>query len=206
MSFYRDSNFNGVLDEWWDEYGNHGYYDEYVGAGSASFGDWSTSASTYNLSCGSNTYYAVATYGYGLPNTVLSTGVSIGIRPTISYLYSDQGYIARGDNLTLTAAYVSAGYGNAVSFYRDSDGTSGLNPKHRRMRGGTNSYWSWPDATMVVDTSSTPLGTQTYYAVVSDYGFTSSPGEHFRLRVLDRYSAAHGVFDQPRRFQSSRHG
>ena len=168
VSFYRDTNSNGILDEWWDEYGFHRYGDEYVGSGSSGSNGWSMTAGTSSLSLGSYTYFAVAAGHCDTLSSVASTSVTIGSRPWIGYLWPSQSSVEEGCSFGLTAYNVSGG--GVFSFYRETDNVSGLDPNSDECV-GTSQYSS------IAAIGTTGLGgTQTYYVIVTNsLGLTSAP-------------------------------
>jgi hypothetical protein len=170
VNFYRESNGTSGL-----QIGS----DTLVGAGTASGTTWTISASTTGFAAGSYTYYAVATDSNGNSSAVSSTTLTVTAAagtPTIGSFVANPASVAEGAPTSLTASNVveSGGTGTitAVNFYRESNGTSGLQIGSDTLVGsGAESGTTW---TIAASTTGLAPGTYTFYAVANDSNGNSS--------------------------------
>jgi endonuclease/exonuclease/phosphatase family metal-dependent hydrolase len=170
VNFYRESNGTTGL-----QIGS----DTLVGAGTASGTSYSISASTSGLAAGSYTYYAVATDSNGHSSAVASTTLTVTAAagtPTIGSFAANPASVSVGQSTTLTASSVveSGGTGTitGVNFYRESNGTSGLQiGSDTSVGSGTQSGTSW---SITAATGGLAAGSYTYYAVATDSNGDSS--------------------------------
>ncbi len=131
--------------------------------GNASDG-WSWVTSVAGMPAGTYTYYAVAADVFGnASNAVLTTITTLP--PSIGTLTSapDRPYV--DEPITLTIQDV-LGMASTASFYRESNGTPGLQVNSDLLLGRTSSSgngWSW-----TVSTRGLPAGVYTYYAVATN--------------------------------------
>jgi endonuclease/exonuclease/phosphatase family metal-dependent hydrolase len=164
VNFYRESNGTSGL-----QIGS----DTLVGAGTANGTTWTISASTSGLAAGTYTYYAVATDSNGHSSTVASTTLTVTAAtgtPTIGSFVANPSTVTTGTPTTLTASSVTETGGTGtitgVNFYRESNGTSGLQIGSDTLVGaGTANGTTW---TISASTSGLAAGTYTYYAVATD--------------------------------------
>ncbi len=171
VTFYRESNGTSGL-----QIGS----DTTVGAGTVSGTTWTISASTAGLAAGSYTFYAVASDSNGKSSTVASTTLTVTSgstgTPTIGSFAANPASVTVGIATTLTASSVTETGGSGsitgVNFYRESNGTSGLQIGSDTLLGAGNaSGTTW---TISASTSSLAAGTYTYYAVAADSNGKSS--------------------------------
>ena len=140
VNFYRESNGTSGL-----QIGS----DTLVGAGTASGTTWTLSTSSSGLTAGSYTYYAVATDASGVSSPVLSTTLTVTTppaRPTIGSFVANPASVTVGASTTLTASNVTdtGSTITGVNFYRESNGTSGLQIGSDTLVGsGTASGTTW---------------------------------------------------------------
>lgn len=147
----------------------------------------------HDITSGSNGYSAGTGYdlatGRGSPVSNLLVPALAGVSggstgtnptpqpPTISVLSSSSSSVTSGNSFTLTASGVSdpnsGGSISKVSFYRESNGTSGLQTSGDTLIGTTTSgsNGSWIDS---VSTSGLSAGSYTFYAVATDNSGLSS--------------------------------
>ena len=177
VNFYRESNGTSGL-----QIGS----DTLVGAGTASGTTWTLSTSSSGLTAGSYTYYAVATDASGVSSPVLSTTLSVTNptgAPTIGSFVANPASVTVGASTTLTASNVTdtGSTITGVNFYRESNGTSGLQIGSDTLVGaGTASGTTW---TLSASTTGLAAGTYTYYAVATDASGVSSPASSTTLTV-----------------------
>jgi len=175
VSFYMESNGTAGL-----QIGNS-TPDTLLSNVTPSGGAASLSLSTSALSPGTYTYYAVATDSYGQANVASSTTVTVqAAAPVVGSLTTTPSSVTEAGSFTLTAGSLSdpnvGGSVSSVAFYRESNGTSGL------QTGGAT-----PDtllstvtpssgaASLLVSAASLTPGAYTYYAVATDnYGAAST--------------------------------
>ena len=133
-------------------------------------GGYSAMVPTTGLAPGNYTYYArgAATGDAGgVSNTVTATNTVVPAPPSIAALVDSPDPVLVGSNVTLTATGVSdtdspiAG----VSFYREFNGTPGLQPDDTFMGADNNGADGW---TFILSTIRLVPGTYTYYAVALD--------------------------------------
>jgi hypothetical protein len=190
VNFYRESNGTAGL-----QIGS----DTLVGAGTQSGTTWTLSAPTAGLAAGSYTYYAVATDSNGNSSAVSSTTLTVTAAagtPTIGGFVANPASVSVGQSTTLTASNVveSGGTGTitGVTFYRESNGTSGLQIGSDTLVGsGTQSGTSW---SITAATGGLAAGTYTYYAVATDSNGDSSAVSSTTLTITSSSSTPiHGT-------------
>jgi len=158
VKFYRES--NGAA-------GLQAAADTLIGTGTQSGTNWTISSSTTGLDAGTYTYYAVATDSSNVGGPAASTTFTV-IRPTIGSLTVNPSSVSAGASVTLTASGVqeTGGAINSVKFYRESNGTSGLQIGADTLLGtGTLSGSAW---TITTSTTGLASGVTTFYAVATD--------------------------------------
>ena len=149
--------------------------DTLVGAASQSGTSWSISAPTTGLSPGTYTYYAVAADSNGNSSAVASTTVTVTVvssgTPTVGALTLSPSAVSAGTTISLAASNVFETNGtiSSVSFYRESNGTSGLQTGtggDTLVGNGTRNGSTWT----LANTSTTGLatGAYSYYAIATD--------------------------------------
>jgi len=167
VEFYRESNAIAGL-----QTGAGG--DTLVGTDASSDGGWTATVDTAGLSVGGHLYYARAidNDGGATDDGAAATATSTveNAIPTIGALSGSPDPVTRPNSITLTADAVSDPDGSVVSvaFYRETNGTDGL----QTGSGGdtlvgtdTDSAGGW---TATVSTAGLGLGPQTYYAQATD--------------------------------------
>ena len=172
VAFYRESNGTAGL-----QTGTGG--DASVGTDSTATGGYTASPATASLAAGTYTYYAVAT-GPGGTSAPASTTNTVTTAPpptpapTIGSLADSPDPVEVGQGFTLTAKNLT-GTVASVAFYRESNGTAGL----QTGAGGDASVGTDSNATggytASPATGSLTTGTYTYYAVATGPGGTSAP-------------------------------
>ena len=145
-------------------------------ATSGSAGVWSLpGVATTGLAPGSYTYYAVATDNYSAASAVASTAETLSpVAPSIGSLAGSPNPVAAGSAFTLSASGVAdpntGGSVSSVTFYRESNGTTGLQTGTGgdtligTVTSGSGGVWSLPS----VSTVGLAPGSYTYYAVATD--------------------------------------
>jgi endonuclease/exonuclease/phosphatase family metal-dependent hydrolase len=189
VNFYRESNGTSGL-----QIGS----DTLVGAGTASGTTWSIAASTTGLAAGIYTYYAVATDSNGISSAVSSTTLTVNSAagtPTIGSFVANPASVSAGTPTTLTASSVTETGGtgtiSGVNFYRESNGTTGLQIGSDTLAGaGTASGTTW---TLSASTTGLAAGTYTYYAVATDSNGNSSAVSSTSLTVTGSSAIIHGT-------------
>ena len=191
VNFYRESNGTAGL-----QIGS----DTTVGAGTQSGTTWTISASTSGLTPGTYTFYAVATDSNGNSSTVASTTLTVTSSgtgtPTIGSFAANPASVTEGTSTTLTASNVTETGGTGsitgVNFYRESNGTAGLQiGSDTTVGAGTQSGTTW---TISASTSGLTPGTYTFYAVATDSNGNSSTVASTTLTVTSSGSTPiHGT-------------
>jgi ribonuclease len=169
VAFYQESNGSSGL---------QAGADALLGQATQSGTTWSFSASSTDLAAGTYTYYAVATDANNVNSAVVSAVLTVtsnnGSSPTIGSLAANPTSVVSGAPFALTAANVTATNATIanVTFYRESNGTSGLQVATDTLVGqGTQSGTSW---SIQVASTDLPAGTYTYYAIATDSGNSAS--------------------------------
>jgi subtilase family serine protease len=152
-----------------------------------------SSADFHDITSGNNGYAAGTGYdlvtGRGTPLVekvvadLVGTGTVTNPVPTIGALTISSGEVVSGANITLTASGVSeiGGTITAVTFYRESNSTTGLQTAADTLVGtGVQNGSSW---TITLSTSGLAAGTYTYYAVATDGSGVSSAASSTTLSV-----------------------
>ena len=145
--------------------------DTLVGAGTQNGTSWSISASTTGLAAGTYTFYAVATDALGVSSAVSSTTLTVTAptgNPVIGGFAAAAFSGVFGTPTTLTASNVtdSGSTITGVNFYRETNGTSGLQIGSDTLVGaGTQNGTSW---SVSAPTTGFVAGWYTYYAVATD--------------------------------------
>ena len=122
-------------------------------------------------------------------STFTSVYIYSASTPTIGALAANPTSVAAGNAAVLTASNVSDSGAtiSSVAFYRESNGTSGLQTATDTLIGnGTASGTSW---TISAPTTSLTAGTYTYYAVATDSAGTISATASTTLSVTGSTSA-----------------
>ena len=168
VAFYRETNGTAGL-----QVGTGG--DTLVATDTNGADGWSASVSTSGLALGSFTYYAQATDNDGNPSAdgtsaASTTNTVVGAIPVIASLSDSPDPVTRGSDVTLTANGVSDSDGTVVSvaFYRETNGTAGLQVGtggDTLVATDTNGADGWSAS---VSTSGLALGSFTYYAQATD--------------------------------------
>jgi ribonuclease/Dockerin type I domain len=162
VKFYRESNGTSGLQT---------STDTLVGNGSPSGTTWTLSTATTGFVAGSYTYYAVATDNNAASSATSSTSLTVTSgtpTPTIGSFTVSPVSVVVGGSTTLTAGSVieTSGTIASVKFYRESNGTSGLQTATDTLIGtGTQSGTTWSLSTT---TSGLSAGNYTYYALAAD--------------------------------------
>ena len=180
VKFYRESNGTSGLQTTGDTL---------IGTGTQSGTTWSISTSTTGFAAGSYTYYAVATDSGGTSSAASSTTLAVTAatspNPVIGSFSVSPTSVTIGAVATLTASSVTDAGSTitAVKFYRESNGTSGLQTSGDTLIGtGTQSGTTWSIST---STSGFTAGTYTYYAVATDAASVSSAASSTTLSVTN---------------------
>jgi len=169
VAFYRESNGTSGLQVGSDT--------TLTGSVTHSGTTWSLSLATAGMASGTYTYYAVAVDSSGVKSTVSSTTLTIVTpTPVIASLTDNPSSTAAGTSVTFTANNVTetGGTVSSVAFYRESNGTSGLQIGSDTALTGSvtlsgNSY------SIGYATTGMAPGTYTFYAVATDTaGVTSA--------------------------------
>jgi subtilase family serine protease len=184
VTFYRE--LNSTL-------GPQPTTDHVIGNGYREGASWFIFASTSSIAPGTYTIYAIATNAAGLTSTPVTTTVTVVARtaetpPTIGALTSSATSVTAGQSFTLTASNVTASSGKIsyVSFYLESDPTTGPNPSTDSLIGygykqrGTNNW------TLAIGTRMVPAGTYTIYAVATDSQSNSSAPVAITITITAR--------------------
>jgi len=152
--------------------------DTLIGVGTRSGTTWTISTSTQGLAAGNYTYYAVATDSANVSGATASAALTI-VQPTIGSLAVNPASVQAGTDVTLTAGNVQEAAGGtvaSVTFYRETNGTSGLQAGtggDTVVGTGTQNGTTW---TLTISTTGFTPGNYTYYAVATDaVGVTGSP-------------------------------
>ena len=175
VTFYRESNGTSGL-----QIGS----DTAIGTGTQNGSTWTISASTTGLAAGTYTYYAIATDASGVSSAVSSTTLTVTTgTPTIGSFTVNPTSVTTGASVTLTASSVTEAGGtiSSVTFYRESNGTSGLQiGSDTKIGVGTQNSSTW---TISTSTTGLAAGTYTYYAVATDAASVSSAVSSTTLTV-----------------------
>jgi hypothetical protein len=178
VKFYRESNSTTGL-----QIGS----DTLLGTGTQSGSTWTLSTSTSGLVAGTYTYYAVATDAASVSSAASSVTLTVNpvVVPTIGSFTANPTTVSVGGSTTLTAGGVTEIGGNgtvtAVQFYRESNGTSGLQIGADTLLGtGVQSGTTW---TLATATTGLSAGTFTYYAVATDSNSLTSAASSASLVV-----------------------
>src|SRR5262249_32918534 len=146
--------------------------------GSQSGTTWTLSnVSTSGLSAGSYTLYAVATDANGVSSSVSSAPLAVTSVPTpaIRSFSARPSSVTAGSATTLTPSHVTETGGtiSSVTFYLESNGTSGLQIGSDTLIGtGSQNGTTW---TTSFSTAGLSPGTYVFYAVATDSsGVTST--------------------------------
>ena len=146
-----------------------------MGVGVKNGTTWTFSAATTGFSAGTYTYYSVATDTSGNSSNALSTALTVNAAnkgtPAVAALTISPSVITPGGTTTLTAsgAVEMNGSISSVSFYRESNGTTGLQTGtagDTLVGTGTASGDTWTLAN--VSTTGLTAGAYTYYAIAFD--------------------------------------
>jgi hypothetical protein len=177
VNFYRESNGTSGL-----QIGS----DTSVGSGTQSGTTWTLSnVSTTGLTAGTYTFYAVATDTNGVTSAVPSATLTVTTPvPTIGSFTVSPTSVVTGSTVTLTASNVTetGGTVSSVAFYRESNGTSGLQiGSDTSVGSGTQSGTTWTLSN--VSTTGLAAGTYTFYAVATDTSGVSSAVSSTTLTV-----------------------
>ena len=153
--------------------------DRLLGSGTQNGNSWTLSGvSTTGLSAGTYTVYALAfdRAGNTVTQTTTLTIAASGAAPTIGSFAVSPTSVTIGSTVALTASNVTESGGTiaGVNFYRESNGTNGLQIGTDTLVGaGTQSGTSW--TLNSVATTGLAAGTYTFYAVATDsLGVTST--------------------------------
>jgi hypothetical protein len=182
VQFYRESNGTSGLQT---------ASDAYVGSATQDGTTWSMSnVSTAGLAAGTYTYYAIATDVRGVTSAVKSATLTVTVStptPTIGSFAVNPTSVVTGGTVALTASSVTetGGTVSSVTFYRESNGTGGLQTGSDTLVGsGTQSGTTWTLAN--VSTTGLAAGTYTYYAIATDTAGTSSTVASATLTVTNQ--------------------
>lgn len=184
VKFYRESNGTSGLQT---------ASDTLVGSGTKNGTTWTLAASTAGLAAGNYTYYAIATDGNGVTSSVPTAALTVtgSPTPTIGSFTLNPASVTIGDSTTLTARNVTETGGSisVVKFYRESNGTSGLQTGSDTLIGtGTQSGTTW---TLPASTTGLTAGSYAFYAVATDSGGLDSAVASTMLSVTN--PASNGV-------------
>ncbi len=177
VTFYRES--DGVA-------GLSGS-DTALGGGSQNGTTWTLSTGTTGFAAGTYTYYAVATDAATVSSAASSATLGVTAAPVPnpiigSFTLSPTSVLA-GTPTTLTASNVtdSGSTISSVTFYRDSDGTAGLNTATDTLVGtGAQNGTTW---TISAATTGLAAGSYTFFAVATDTASVSSAASSAVLTV-----------------------
>ncbi|MFL5330882.1 MAG: ribonuclease domain-containing protein [Gemmataceae bacterium] len=169
VKFYRESNGSSGL-----QIGS----DTLLGTGTQSGTTWTFATSTTGLTAGNYAYYAVATDSASTSSPASSANLTVTSgtpTPAIGSFTLNPVSVTIGNSTTLTAANVTETGGtiSSVKFYRESNGTSGLQTATDTLLGtGSQAGTTW---TLATSTTGLTAGNYTYYALASDtVGTTNS--------------------------------
>jgi subtilase family serine protease len=163
VTFYRESNGQSGL-----QTGSGG--DTVLGSGAQAGTSWTINAGTAGLSAGTYTFYAVATDSTGQTSTAASCTVTVTApaTPTIGSFSLSPSSVTIGNSTTLSAGSVTETGGtiNSVTFYLESNGSSGLQIGSDTVVGsGKQNGTTW---TANFSTANLSPGTYVLYAVATD--------------------------------------
>jgi hypothetical protein len=153
-----------------------------------------SSSDFHDITSGNNGYAAGSGYdlvtGRGTPivnkvvaDLVGTTTTTTTPVPAIGSLKASAGSVTAGANITLTAANVTETGGtiSTVTFYRESNATSGLQTASDTLVGtGVQNGTTW---TITLSTSGLAAGNYTFYAVATDSAGVSSAASSVTLTV-----------------------
>jgi hypothetical protein len=181
VSFYRETNGTSGL-----QIGS----DTLVGSGAASGTTYTLSTSTTGFAAGTYTYYAVAKDTGGNSSATSSAALTVTAvvtpNPVIGSFTDSPTSVIVGASTTLTASSVTDAGSTitAVKFYRESNGTAGLQTTGDTLVGaGAQSGTTW---TISASTTGLTAGTYTYYAVATDAAGVSSAASSTALTVTNQ--------------------
>jgi hypothetical protein len=162
VTFYRESNGTAGLQT---------AADTLLGTGTLNGTTWTYTFDTTGLSTGTYTFYATATDSNNVTTAAASTTFQVVTPvPVVGSLAGSPTSGLAGTSVTLTASNVHESVGaptiSTVTFYRESNGTSGLQTAGDTLLGtGTQNGTAW---TYSFDTTGLSAGTYTFYAIATD--------------------------------------
>lgn len=167
VKFYRESN------------GTAGFQtatDTLVGSGTQSGTTWTLTTTAGSLGSGAYTYYAVASDASSTTSAAVAAVLTVTNppKPVIGALIASPASVTAGSTVTLTASNVTETGGSisGVTFYRETNGTAGLQAGSDMVAGdGVRSGTSW---SLTTTTTGLAAGSTTYYAVAFDPTGTTS--------------------------------
>ena len=174
VKFYRESNGTSGL-----QVGS----DTLVGTGTKNGTTWTITTSTAGLTGGNYTYYAVGTDASNVSGAAASATLTI-VTPSIGSFAASPAAVQSGAGVTLTASNVAETNGavESVTFYRESNGTAGLQTGADTLIGtGTKNGTTWSIATSAAGLTG---GSYTYYAVAADTAGISGAASSATLTVV----------------------
>ncbi len=158
VNFYRETNGSSGL-----QIGS----DTLIGTGTQNGTTWTITASTASFAARNYTYYAVATDSANVSSSPSVAALTV-VSPTIGSFTVSPTSVSAGATVTLTASNVqeTSGSVSTVKFYRESNGSSGLQSGSDTLVGtGTQNGTTW---TLAFSTTGMAAGNYTYYAVATD--------------------------------------
>ena len=186
VAFYRESNGTAGV-----QVGG----DTLVGTGTQSGGNWSLTISSSAMTAGTYTYYAVATDSAGVSSPIGTSAPSAGLtlsvptpNPLIGSFAANPASVTAGTATTLIAGNVTDAGATitGVNFYRESNGTSGLQIGGDTLVGaGTKNGTNW---SISASTTGLTVGTYTCYAVATDNAGVSSAVSSTTLNIVNAYT------------------
>ena len=183
VKFYRETNGTSGLQPTGDTL---------VGAGVQSGTTWTFTTTAAGLVSGSYTYYAVASDAAATASTVVSAVLAVTNppAPAIGAFSVSPAAVTVGGSTTLTASNVVevGGSVRGVTFYRETNGTPGLQPNADTVVGaGVQSGTTW---TLTTSAAGFTAGSYAYYAVAADPSGVTSPVASAVLSVTNPTTAA----------------
>ncbi|MCP4713408.1 MAG: hypothetical protein GY869_32665, partial [Planctomycetes bacterium] len=177
VEFYRDADYNGILQV---------NSDEYLGAGTNNAANWSWTGSTAAFPTTLNRYFARAQDNDGAWGIIANTVGKVNVLPTIGSLSDSPEPVTIGNNLLLTANNVADanGFVNIVEFYRDANNNGVLDAAIDDLLGvdaNNADGWSWNGSTTGFD-----IGINQYFARAQDDDLAWSNTESTSGRVNDQ--------------------
>lgn len=191
VKFYRESNSTSGLQ-------TSGTADTLVGTGTASGTTYSLSFNPSTLAIGSYTYYAIATDTAGKTATSSVTfTVNDHAIPTIGTLAITPSSIVVGAasvSLAASSVAVTDGTITSVKFYRETNGTTGLQTTGTTDALIGTGVLSGTTYSLTSSTSALAIGSYTYYAIATASTGKVSAAKSATLTITDKPTPVIGSF------------